>query len=75
VDLPAMDAVILAGGLSSEVALVQKVGRVLRMNERFDYAEVIDFVDNGGRFCRKHSELRYQAFMDYYGDCIEIEMV
>ncbi|MFA6926770.1 MAG: DEAD/DEAH box helicase [Bacteroidales bacterium] len=75
VDLPAMDAVILAGGLSSEVALVQKVGRVLRLNERFDYAEVIDFIDNGGRFCRKHSELRYQAFMDYYGDCIEIEMI
>ncbi len=74
VDLPSMDAVILAGGLASEIALVQKVGRILRLNERFDYAEVIDFIDNGGRFCRKHSELRYQAFMAYYGDCIEIEM-
>jgi len=75
VNLPAMDAVVLAGGLSSPIALVQKVGRVLRRNERFDYAEVIDFIDNCGRFCRKHSELRYQAFMEYYGDCIEIEMV
>ncbi len=72
VNLPAMDAVVLAGGLSSPVALVQKVGRALRRNERFDYAEVIDFIDNCGRFCRKHSELRYQAFMEYYGDCIEI---
>ncbi len=75
VNLPAMDAVVLAGGLSSPVALVQKVGRVLRRNERFDYAEIIDFIDNCGRFCRKHSELRYQAFMEYYGDCIEIETI
>ena len=72
VNLPAMDAVVLAGGLSSPVALVQKVGRALRRNERFDYAEIIDFVDNCGRFCKKHSELRYQAFMEYYGDCIEV---
>lgn len=72
VNLPAMDAIVLAGGLSSPVALVQKVGRALRRNERFDYAEIIDFVDNCGRFCKKHSELRYQAFMEYYGDCIEI---
>lgn len=75
VDLPAMDAIVLAGGLSSPVALVQKVGRVLRRNERFDYAEIIDFIDNCGRFCRKHSELRYQAFIEYYGDCIEIETI
>lgn len=72
VNLPAMDAIVLAGGLSSPVALVQKVGRALRRNERFDYAEIIDFVDNCGRFCKKHSELRYQAFMEYYGDCIEV---
>jgi len=75
VNLPAMDAIVLAGGLSSPVALVQKVGRALRRNERFDYAEIIDFVDNCGRFCKKHSELRYQAFMEYYGDCIEIARV
>lgn len=75
VNLPAMDAIVLAGGLSSPVALVQKVGRALRRNERFDYAEIIDFVDNCGRFCKKHSELRYQAFMEYYGDCIEIVRV
>jgi superfamily II DNA or RNA helicase len=72
VNLPAMDAVVLAGGLSSPVALVQKVGRALRRNDRFDYAEIIDFSDNFGRFCKKHAEMRYQAFMEYYGKCIEI---
>lgn len=71
-DIPAIGCLINASGMKSNVALVQKVGRALRTADGKEMAFVVDFIDSG-RFLRKHSEERYQTYMDTYGDCISVK--
>lgn len=44
-DCPSLDAIINASGMQGETALIQKVGRALRIAEGKDSAVVIDFLD------------------------------
>lgn len=71
-DIPAIGCLINASGMKSNVALVQKVGRALRTADGKEMAFIVDFIDSG-RFLRKHSEERYQTYMDTYGDCILVK--
>lgn len=64
-DAPVMDAIIMAGGMKSEVMTVQKIGRALRPNES-GTAVIIDFKDQG-RWVGKHYAARAETYKEYYG--------
>lgn len=65
VNIPELDAVILAGGGKSATQLIQTVGRALRPKGH-DTAKIIDFKDVGP-YIENHTEERYKAMKDYYG--------
>ena len=65
VDLPSINAVVLAEGGKSDTAKIQTVGRALRPANG-DHAVIADVRDRGA-FIGDHFEARRQAFADYYG--------
>lgn len=56
-DLPSLDAVILAGGGKSQTRAYQRIGRALRLAEGKREAVIVDFMDEAP-FLRRHSEAR-----------------
>jgi superfamily II DNA or RNA helicase len=66
VDLPEMEAIILAGGGKSSILAIQRVGRALRTTPDKNAAYIIDFIDTG-KFVANHSQLRMETFKEYYG--------
>lgn len=65
VDMPLLDAGIMAGGGQSKIKSIQRVGRILRpkpsgSNEVF----IIDFKDVGNKYLFRHSTERLQAYED-----------
>jgi superfamily II DNA or RNA helicase len=63
VDIPSLDALIMAGGGKSTVRVLQRIGRVIRPFPGKTDAMVMDFLDNA-RYLDKHSATRlavYQA--------------
>jgi len=56
-DIPSMDAIIMAGGGKSHVAVIQKAGRALRVTKDKKEALIIDFMDQG-KWLRDHSQER-----------------
>jgi len=58
-DIPSMDAIIMAGGGKSHVAVIQKAGRALRVTKDKKEALIIDFMDQG-KWLRDHSQERRQ---------------
>jgi superfamily II DNA or RNA helicase len=65
VDMPLIDAGIMAGGGQSKIKSIQRVGRILRpkpsgSNEVF----IIDFKDVGNKYLFRHSAERLQAYED-----------
>lgn len=65
VDIPSLDAVVLAHGQRSDVEVIQTIGRALRPSGRQD-AMIVDVADRG-RFFREAYEDRQKAVTDYYG--------
>lgn len=61
VDLPTLDALILAGGGKSTVRTLQRIGRVIRLSEGKTDAFVVDFIDNA-RYLDKHSATRITVY-------------
>ena len=65
VDLPEMDAIILAnagkGGVGGRKT-VQTIGRCLRLTEKKNTAIIIDFFDDDGGVLAKHSEERMKVY-------------
>jgi superfamily II DNA or RNA helicase len=57
VDIPSLDALILAGGGKSTVRVLQRIGRVIRASKGKTDAIVMDFIDNA-RYLDKHSATR-----------------
>lgn len=47
VNIPSLNAIILAGGGKSDIAVIQSIGRVLRKCEGKDYGLIIDLLDQG----------------------------
>ncbi len=60
-DLPILDAVILAGGGKSAVKALQRIGRTLRLYDGKDKAIVVDFLDSG-KWVRQHSLKRISIY-------------
>lgn len=61
VDLPALDALILAGGGKSTAKALQRVGRVIRMHTGKKDALIMETFDQAPHV-RKHSTERYRAY-------------
>jgi superfamily II DNA or RNA helicase len=61
VDIPTLDALILAGGGKSTVRTLQRIGRVIRMAKGKKNAIVVDFIDNA-RYLDKHSATRIAVY-------------
>lgn len=70
VDIPAMDAVILAHGGKSDISTLQVIGRALRTGGGRDHAVVADVADSGRFFGSAHRE-RQETMAEYYGDYYE----
>lgn len=66
-DMPTLDAIILASGGKSKVALIQKVGRVLRISSGKDRAIIVDFIDSG-KWLRDHSQIRRYTIEKLFGE-------
>lgn len=66
VDIPQMDAIILAQGLKTSIGTIQKIGRALRVRDDKKEAIIVDFIDKG-RYLSKHFEERYKTMREYYG--------
>ncbi len=60
-DLPILDAVILAGGGKSAIKAFQRIGRALRPYENKDEAIIVDFMDSG-KWVKGHSLKRISYY-------------
>lgn len=60
-DIPSLDAVVLASGGRSETRALQRLGRALRVAPGKKFATIIDFMDPAP-FLREHSERRRAIF-------------
>jgi superfamily II DNA or RNA helicase len=61
IDLPALDALILAGGGKSTAKALQRIGRVIRTAPGKKDALVLETWDQS-HFVKKHSLARYEAY-------------
>ena len=61
VDIPNLDALVLAGSGKSGARALQRIGRVIRKNDGKDRAIVVDFKDNC-KYLRNHSKARYKIY-------------
>lgn len=61
-DLPAMSALILAGGMKSPIRAVQRIGRAIRTAEGKDEAIIIDFRDRQHYFLNNHTSKRLRIY-------------
>lgn len=73
VDIPNIDVLILAGGGSSKIRSLQRIGRGLRLNEGKENLMVVDFADRTHRYLAKHSYDRVQSYSSE--DCFNIDLV
>jgi superfamily II DNA or RNA helicase len=68
-DVPTASVFINAASGKSSVALIQRVGRVLRTTKDKKEAVVIDFVESG-RYFSKWWEQRYRTYLETYGEYV-----
>lgn len=61
VNIPSLNAIILAGGGKSDIAVIQSIGRVLRKCEGKDYGLIIDTLDIG-RYLSEHCVSRLSLY-------------
>lgn len=72
VDLPELDAVILAHGGKSSVETIQVIGRALRPSS--EDARIVDVKDEGRYFGDAFTQ-RQTTLRDYYGDYYDIDVL
>lgn len=61
VDIPELDALILAGSGKSSGRALQRIGRVIRLFDKKKKAIVVEFFDNC-KYLREHSEARIKVY-------------
>jgi superfamily II DNA or RNA helicase len=64
VNVPEMNAVILAGGGKSHIKLLQRIGRGMRKKGGDNVLHVYDFVDRANKHLFSHSEERIGTYID-----------
>lgn len=62
VDIPALDALILACAGKSHIKLLQRIGRGLRRKRRENIVRIHDFMDSGNKYLLKHTEERNKVY-------------
>lgn len=62
VDVPAVDLLVLAGGGKGYKRLLQRLGRGMRRKEGHNVLMVIDFMDMGDIYLRRHSKTRKAVY-------------
>ena len=62
-DLPELRTIILAGGGKSKVAMLQRIGRGLRIAKGKHAFKLIDFKDTSGRIMKSHSKQRKDTWV------------
>ena len=67
VDIPAVSAVILAGGMKSPIKLYQRVGRGMRPKKDANWVLIVDFIDLTNKHLARHSKERFQLIHDEPG--------
>jgi superfamily II DNA or RNA helicase len=60
-DLPILDAVILAGSGMSKVKAMQRIGRAIRKFPGKEKAYIVDFMDKA-HYLEKHSKERFEIY-------------
>lgn len=70
VNIPLLGWIILANAGKSDRALIQRVGRILRLNDGKEQPIVVDFIDQQSFFLGQ-SNKRQEVYRAIYGDCIE----
>lgn len=61
VDIPELDALVLAGSGKSSGRALQRIGRVIRKHEGKEIAVVVEFMDNA-KYLRDHSKARQAVY-------------
>jgi superfamily II DNA or RNA helicase len=62
-DMPEIDAMIIASGGTSSKAIIQKIGRVLRVSPGKVQSEILDFYDaDEESMCQRHSDSRLEVY-------------
>jgi superfamily II DNA or RNA helicase len=65
VDMPLLDAGIMAGGGNSRIKSIQRVGRILRpKNDGKNEVYIVDFKDTTNKYLFRHSSERLSAYED-----------
>lgn len=64
INFPELASIIMAGGGSSEVKTLQRIGRGLRVHESKECLEVVDFIDTSTRILKEHSNERRRIYED-----------
>ena len=72
VDIPELDALILAGSGKSSGRALQRIGRVIRKSKGKKAAIVVEFFDNC-KYLRDHSEARIKVYKSEPGFDIKIQ--
>jgi superfamily II DNA or RNA helicase len=62
VNIPTLDAIIIASGGRSEIKAVQKVGRGLRKTDEKESVTIIDFWDMSHTYLKRHSKERMKVY-------------
>src|SRR5271157_627382 len=69
VDIPTISVFIAAGARKSEIAVIQKAGRALRVAPGKTEAIIVDFRDSG-RYLADHWAERYNTYKSVFGDYV-----
>ena len=72
IDIPELDALILAGSGKSSARALQRIGRVIRSYPGKRWANVIEFWDNA-KYLESHSTARLKIYKSEPGFQIKIE--
>ena len=62
IDVPALDAVVIAAGGKSQIKLLQRIGRGLRHKEGSNTMVVLDFIDDTNKYLLEHSDDRINTY-------------
>ena len=62
VDVPGIDVLILAGGGKSNIKLLQRLGRGMRVDKDKDQLLVLDFIDDTNQYLFGHTEARFNVY-------------
>ncbi len=73
IDVPRVQAVVLAGGGKSSVKVLQRVGRALRRKQGIgeNVAHIVDFHHTGSRYTAKHARARLMIYQKEQFDIVE----